>query len=110
MTTVAMGGFTPFRASDRTFYLLLLAAVWGGIFAGFIPDVFAHFEGKHVPWALVVHFHAPAHGGWLTLLTIQMSLVRAGRTDLHRRLGLISVVMIPVMVVLALWTARTMDY
>jgi hypothetical protein len=102
--------FAPFHPWDRNFFLLLLAAIWAGILAGFVRDMFAHVTGKHVPFALIVHFHAAVFVGWLVLLTTQMSLIRAGRADLHQRLGVIGLVMIPIMTLLGPATSLVMGH
>jgi hypothetical protein len=97
---IIAGRFAPHAETDRNFFLLFLASIWGGIAAGFIPDMFEHVLGKHVPYSPIVHVHALVYVGWLALLTAQMGLVRGGRADLHRRLGMAALVMIPAMVVL----------
>jgi hypothetical protein len=56
-----------------------------------------------------VHFHAAAFVGWLVLLTVQVGLVRAGRTDIHRKLGVLGVGLAAVMMVLGPATAIHMD-
>ena len=100
MTEAVMTRFAPRVASDRDFFLVVLAAIWGGVFAGFIPDSLDHFTGKHVPYALIVHIHALSYLAWLGLLTTQMSLIRSDRVALHKRLGIISLGMIPWMVII----------
>jgi hypothetical protein len=106
----APGRFAPRHRWDRNFFLLLLAGVWAGIFAGFVRDIFEHFTGEHVAYALIVHAHAATFVGWMALLTTQMGLIRAGREDLHRRLGLAGLAMIPLMAVLGPATSLTMGH
>ena len=108
MTTAAISVFSPRAASDRNFFLLILAAIWGGIIAGFIPDSLDHFTGQHVAYAWIVHVHALSYVAWLALLTTQMSLIRSGRADLHKRLGVLGVVMIPWMAVVGPWAFLVM--
>jgi len=88
------------RPTDRSFFLLILAAIWSGVLAGFVPDSLEHLAGKHVAFAPIVHLHAVVFVGWMALLTTQFTFVRIGRIDLHRRLGVVAVGMIPVMLVL----------
>ncbi len=95
MATAAIPMFSPREASDRNFFLLILAAIWGGVLAGFIPDSLDHFTGRHVPYALIVHVHAVSYVAWLALLTTQMTLIRSGQVAMHKRLGVLGVVMIP---------------
>ncbi len=108
MVSATFEGFSPREASDRNFFLLVLAAIWAGVIAGFLPDTFNHITGKHAPWAAIVHVHAATYLGWLALLTVQMSLVRSGRTALHRRLGVVAVFWIPWMVIVGLWAFKVM--
>jgi uncharacterized membrane protein YozB (DUF420 family) len=110
MTSIAMGRMAPFHASDRNFFLLILAIIWAVLIAGFVPDVIGRYTGKHVPYAIVVHVHAVAYVGWMALLTTQMSLIRARRVELHKRLGMIAVGLIPTMFVLGIWAAVVMDH
>lgn len=108
MTAATMPGFAPRQDSDRNFFLLVLAAIWAGIFAGFVPDSLEHLAGKHVAFAPIVHVHALTFVGWLVLLSTQIAFIRSGRVDLHRRLGILGAVLIPVMLVLGPYTSLVM--
>jgi hypothetical protein len=57
----------------------------------------------------VVHFHAAAFFGWLTLLTVQVLLIGAGRRRLHATLGIVGAMLAGTMVVLGPLTALVMD-
>lgn len=84
--------------SDRTFFALFVAMCWTGVLFGFFPASGARMMGKADYVApLILHIHAAVFVGWLTLLTTQMLLIRNGRCDLHMKLGLVSVVLIPIM-------------
>jgi FtsH-binding integral membrane protein len=109
MAEVLSHRFVPRTPSDRDFFLLILVAIWGGVAAGFIPDSLEHFNGHHVAYAPIVHVHAVSYVAWLGLLTTQMSLIRADRSDLHRRLGLVSLFMIPWMAIIGPWTGLVMQ-
>lgn len=108
MAGIAAGRMAPIHPGDRNFFLIILAVIWAGILAGFVPDLLAHLAGGHVAYAAIVHVHAIVYVGWLVLLTTQMSLIRSRRVTLHRRLGLLAVVMIPAMAVLGPWTGLVM--
>jgi hypothetical protein len=101
--------FAPQCASDRNFFLALLGLTWVGIIGGFGLDMAGHIRHSDHAYPLIVHFHALLFVGWLVLLTTQMLLVRGKRLDLHRRLGLSAAWLIPVMVVVALATAWTVQ-
>jgi hypothetical protein len=101
--------FAPQHASDRNFFLALLVLTWAGIISGFGLDVIDHFRHETRTYPLITHVHAFLFVAWLVLLTIQMALVRNRRLDLHRRLGLAMAWLIPIMVVVALATAWTVQ-
>jgi hypothetical protein len=80
----------PFAAQhpwDRNFFLGLVALTWLGILMGFVPQMVSHVATHQQPYPWIVHVHAAAFVGWLTLLTTQVLLVRTRRLALHRRLG-----------------------
>src|SRR5215472_9802524 len=54
---------------------------------------------------LLVHIHGAAFALWIILFITQISLVTAGRVDLHRRIGLLGFVLAIVMIVLGPVTA-----
>jgi len=91
---------------SRVFYAgvaLLLLAIVG---TGFGPSYVARIGGADtaaLPW--FVHVHAAVFVGWMLLLIVQASLVSAGRTAVHRRLGALAAVLVPLMLVLGYWTA-----
>jgi hypothetical protein len=101
--------FAPQHASDRNFFLALVALTWVGIIGGFGLDVIDHIRHSTRAYPAIVHVHALLFTGWLVLLTVQLMLVRNHRLDLHRRLGLTMTWLIPVMVVIALATAWTVQ-
>jgi hypothetical protein len=116
MTAIAAGverkpgrPFMPFHRLDRRFFLVMTVLMWGGILAGFGGDVMHHISAHEPAYPLIVHFHAAAFVGWMVLFTAQMSLIRAGRQDLHRQVGMAAVGLAAVMAVLGPATAVFMD-
>jgi uncharacterized membrane protein len=107
------GRFSPQLADqrrwDRNFFLLLVGLLWLGILMGFVPDIL-HRVRIHRPFPAVVYFHGVVFVGWLTLLTVQILLVRARRVDLHRELGMLGVALYGAMVVLGITTSLVVDY
>ncbi len=77
------------------------------VLTGFIPDSRLRLAmikvGQHPPFPLVAHVHAVLMGSFLLLLLAQTVLVATGRTDLHRRLGLVAMVLAPAMVLAGLF-------
>jgi len=100
--------FAPQHPADRNFFILLVSLTWLGVVSGFGLDMIDHFKGTR-PYPLIVHFHAALFVGWLVLLTTQVLLIRNRRADIHRRLGMTAAWLIPVMVVVALATAWTVQ-
>jgi hypothetical protein len=93
--------FANWRPSDRNFFLLYVVVIWLGILAGFVPDMVRHVQQHRPPYPLAVHLHAAAMVGWLALLTTQVLLIRTGRADIHRRLGVAGVGLAVAVIVLS---------
>jgi hypothetical protein len=84
-------------------WLLVVIAV-----AGFVPRSMAIINGTMPNPPLVVHLHAAVMTTWVTLLAVQATLALTGRIDLHRRWGLASLVVGPLvmMMLVAITLAR----
>ncbi|MFN7164084.1 MAG: hypothetical protein ACK4P2_04630 [Hyphomonas sp.] len=92
--------FAAWHRWDRNFFLAFVAACWLGVIMGFYPAVEARFTGRaDYPASIVLQIHAIVFPAWLVLLTLQVALIRARHTELHRLLGLTSLAFIPVMTV-----------
>jgi hypothetical protein len=74
---------------------LVLAVI---AFAGFFPTYFGRFP-RFAGTTAAIHFHAATLVLWLGVALVQTVLVRRGRSDLHRRVGKLAYVLIPLMVV-----------
>jgi hypothetical protein len=94
---------------EHTFILVLIALIWAGIIGGFAPEIAHHLSSHSRPYPVVVHFHAAAFFGWLTLLTVQVLLIGAGRRRLHATLGIVGAMLAGTMVVLGPLTALVTD-
>lgn len=101
--------FAPWHPWDRVFAPALVAAIWFGVLMGFVPEIWRHFARHRPAYPLIVHLHAAAFVGWLVLLTTQVSLIRTGRTAVHRRLGQGAVLLWLAMIVLGPVTAFVVD-
>lgn len=77
--------------------------------SGFGTDSFNHVRKYGLDYPLIVHFHAVAFVGWLVLFTVQVALIRTGRADIHRRLGMAGAVLAATMLVLGPATALVVD-
>jgi hypothetical protein len=109
MTAIAIEGFPARPVADRNAFLALTALVWVAVLSGFGTDSFAHVSKHGLDYPLIVHFHAVAFVGFLVLFTVQVSLIRAGRADLHQRLGAAGALLAAIMVVLGPATAMVVD-
>lgn len=89
-------GLTAAQApAERHFYagmawLFVIVAI-----CGFAPRSFAILTGALRSPPFVVHLHAAVMASWVALLALQASLSLVGRMDLHRRWGLASLVIAP---------------
>ena len=63
---------------------------------GLVSRVYSGVQSLPPP---VVHFHAAAMTCWLLLLSAQSVLAHTGRTDLHRKLGLVSLALVPCLLI-----------
>jgi hypothetical protein len=90
---------------DRNAFLAFAAISWVAIVMGFGPELGGHLKGLTPYPPLIVHVHVVAFGGWMVLFTAQIWLIRSRRQDLHRKLGLMAVPLVPIMVVLGVATA-----
>lgn len=80
---------TSVRSERRLYVLAALAAV-GLVFAGFARTYFLKLGFGTPPLTLLVHAHGLVMTTWFLLFVAQTQLVAAGRTDLHRRLGVLA--------------------
>lgn len=107
----ALSGTPRAHALDRWIYVFMAAWFIVIVLTGFIPDslgkIAAVKAGHRPPFPLVLHMHALLMGSFLLLLLAQTILVAVGRCDLHRRLGLIGMVLAPALVIVGFILAPT---
>lgn len=75
------------------------------VFAGFSRTYFlkGYFGTKTL--TPFFHLHGAVFSTWIVLFAVQSALVKAGRTDIHRRLGVFGAALAPVMVVIGYMAA-----
>lgn len=84
---------------DRAFFAAFVAIGWLVVLAGFAGSVRQRMEGHaDYPAPTILVFHVIVFVGWMLLLTLQVALVGAGRADIHRRLGIAGVVLLPLVI------------
>lgn len=96
MATVA--GARARRSSERIFYTGMAAAMLLAVFIGFAPSYYlvavpAVARPTALPITPLVHLHGLLFTAWVLLFMAQVSLVNAGRTDIHRRMGVAGAVL-----------------
>ncbi len=98
MATLAEPG-APARSEERFFFILActMAAV---LVAGFSLNLAMGRSSFAVP--LIYHLHGAVFFGWITLVLTQTWLMASGNAALHKRLGWLSVLWVPAMVLLGI--------
>jgi hypothetical protein len=96
-------------SGERRFYTGMALAILATVFVGFARSFFLRplFPAWPSPPETIFYVHGAAFAAWIVLLVGQASLVAAGRTDVHRKLGRWGVVLAAGMVVLGVLGALT---
>jgi hypothetical protein len=98
-----LSGTPRAHALDRWIYVFTAASFIAIVLAGFVPSSIEKAgmvrAGLRPPFPLIMHVHAVLMGSFLLLLLAQTLLVATGRQALHMRLGLVSMLLAPAMVV-----------
>jgi hypothetical protein len=88
---------------DRWIYVMMAALFVATALTGFIPasifKVTAMQAGERAWFPPVTHVHAVLMGTWLLLLLLQSWLMATHRNQLHWKVGVISLAIVPAMVV-----------
>lgn len=89
---------------DSRFWAVFLATSWFAIYMGFKAPITMRFTG-HADYAappqLVLHVWS--YFGWMTLLTLQATLVGRRKLDWHRKLGIIGAILAVCVTVSGVW-------
>lgn len=104
---------TPLHPQDparHPLYGTLAVAALAIAFGGFAPSFYLKVFGESPPLPALLHVHGVVMTLWLLLFLAQVRLAAAGRTNLHRRLGVaaacVAVLVVAVGVATALEGAR----
>lgn len=89
---------------ERTFYLGITLAMALTVYVGFARSFFLRplFPAWPSPAEPIFYFHGAVFAAWCVLMVVQASLVTAGRTPLHRRIGAWGAALAATMVVLGI--------
>ena len=93
------------RPTRRRFYVGIAIAIVITVFAGFSRSYYLRTFYHTTPLAGLVHLHGVIFSSWVLLFLGQSTLVAAGRTALHRRLGVAGAVLAGLVLVLGTTTA-----
>ena len=77
------------------------------VFAGFARTYYLKGAYGTPDLSVLVHMHGFVMTAWVTLFLVQVRLVATGRTDLHRRLGVIGAALAILLVIVGMITAIT---
>ena len=86
------------------FFFTMACLMTALIVAGFGFNLAMGRSSFGAPW--LVHFHAWVMMGWVALYLMQNTLIFAGNVALHRRLGWLSVVWLPLILVMGVLITR----
>jgi hypothetical protein len=93
------------RRRSRLFYVGMALAITITVFAGFSRTYFlrTHFGSPEL--SLLLQVHGAVFTTWVLFFLAQTTLIAAGRTDLHRRMGVAGAVLAVLVAVLGTTTA-----
>ena len=95
----------PGRRFDHRFFPAVAWLMLITVFVGFAPSYYLAGALRTPLPSLAIHVHAVVFSCWILLLIAQTSLTAAGRTDIHRRLGISGFVLACCMLIVGVWTA-----
>ena len=108
-----LSGTPRANAVDRWIYVFTAASFIVIVLNGFIPSSLMKIamvqSGERPPFPLVMHMHAVLMGSFLILLLAQTTLMATGRPAHHMKLGLLSLLLVPAIVVVGFLLA-TQNY
>jgi uncharacterized membrane protein YozB (DUF420 family) len=103
--TAISGSLAVTRAREHRFFTVMALIALLIALIGFAPSYYLRGLGGLEPLTTLVHLHGVLATAWLLLFVAQTSLVSAGRTDLHRRLGPAGAVLAAVFVIVGYITS-----
>jgi len=94
---------------ERRFYMGMIIALGAVVFVGFAPSFY--LRGVLVggrPLTPLLYVHGVVFSMWIVLLATQSTLITFRRPDVHRRVGMLGLLLAAAMVVLGTMTALTL--
>lgn len=88
--------------AEHRFFIAIALAIVVTVFVGFARSFFLRplFPDWPAPYETIFYVHGTAFAAWVGLLLVQASLVARGRTDLHRKVGVIGALLAVAMLIL----------
>lgn len=77
------------RRYDNFFFSGMALLILATVFVGFARSYFLAGVFRAPLPSAIIHIHGAVFSSWILLFITQISLVSAGRVDIHRRLGLV---------------------
>jgi hypothetical protein len=93
------------RQYDNYFFAAMALLILATVFVGFARTYFLAGVVRAPLPSLIIHIHGAVFSSWILLLIAQISLVSAGRVDIHRRVGLAGFGLACLMVILGVLAA-----
>jgi hypothetical protein len=93
------------RNHDHRFFTGMAVVTALTTVVGFAPTYYFRGFTAEPPLTTLVHVHGALATSWMLLFLVQTSLVSAGRSDLHRRLGVAGIVIATLFVAVGYSTA-----
>src|SRR5215471_7116862 len=93
------------RRRERLFFTGMCVAILITVFAGFSRTYFLRPLFQAQPLVPLLHLHGLVFSSWIALLLTQATLVATNRTRIHRRLGILGVMIAVLMVLIGTATA-----
>ena len=90
---------------DRRFFGAMAIAVAVTVFAGFARSYYLKSAFGSPALSPLIHLHGLLFTCWILLFAVQTTLISAGRTDIHRKTGVLGAVLAVAMVGLGLLVA-----
>lgn len=95
---------TDIDRGEARFFLIMACVMAAIVVAGFSLNIVMARSSFGAPW--LVHLHAWVMMGWVGIYLAQNALVFSSNVALHRRLGWVSVIWLPAMLVMGLAITR----
>jgi hypothetical protein len=97
----------PTLPGDHRFFSVMAVVTAAAIVAGFANTYGPKVVTGAPALPAIIHLHAVVFASWLAFFVVQTTLVLSGRTDVHRRLGILGVVLAALMFIVGIATALT---